>query len=99
MNYEFLGEAREEFWEAALYYESREIGLGLRFRNEVAHAVQKILADPLLWREHEGGFRRVNCPVFPYYLTYIIRGEKIVIVAVAHGHRKPGYWKDRLRNI
>jgi hypothetical protein len=30
MNYEFLTEARDEFWEAALYYESKEAGLGLR---------------------------------------------------------------------
>jgi hypothetical protein len=97
MNYEFLGEARDEFWEAALYYESKEPGLGVRLREEVSHIIERILADPFLWRERPGGYRRVNCPVFPYYVAYIIRADKVVIAAVAHGHRKPGYWSERLK--
>jgi plasmid stabilization system protein ParE len=98
MNLEFLPEAREEFSAAALYYESKETGLGARFRDEVAHVVARVVADPYLWRERPGGFRRVNCPVFPYYLAYFIRGETILVAAVAHGHRRPGYWRDRLQN-
>ena len=96
MNYEFLPEARDELWEAALYYASQEEGLGVRFRGEVAHVIERILADPCLWRERPGGYRRVNCPVFPYYVAYFIRGETILIAAVAHGHRRPDYWKDRI---
>jgi plasmid stabilization system protein ParE len=98
MNYEFLEEARDEFWEAALYYESKEPGLGVRLRGEVSHVIGRILADPFLWRERPGGYRRVNCPVFPYYVAYIIRADKVVIAAVAHGHRRPNYWKDRLKS-
>lgn len=96
MNYEFLTEARDEFREAALYYEAKEAGLGVRLRNEVSRVVERILIDPYLWRERAGGFRRVNCPVFPYYVAYFIRAEKIVIAAVAHGHRSPDYWKHRI---
>jgi len=95
MKYEFLAEARDEFWEAALYYESKEEGLGVRFRAVVLHVISHILADPYLWRERAGGYRRVNCPVFPYYLAYFIRNETILIAAVANGYRKPGYWKGR----
>jgi hypothetical protein len=43
-----------------------------------------------------GGFRRVNCPVFPYFIAYFIRGDTVVIAAVAHGSRHPDYWKNRL---
>jgi hypothetical protein len=39
----------------------------------------------------------VNCPVFPYYIAYVIRGDRIVIMAVGHGHRRPVYWSRRLR--
>lgn len=99
MNYEFLTEARNEFWEAALYYESREPGLGMRFKGEVEYVIQRILADPCLWRERPGGYRRVNCPVFPYYVAYFVRQDKIVIAAVGHGHRRPDYWKSRSINI
>ncbi len=95
---EFLTEARDELGEAALFYESKEIGLGVRFRNEVEKVVRQIISDPYLWRERDGGYRRVNFPVFLYHLAYVIRGEKIVLVAVAHGHRKPGYWSSRLND-
>jgi hypothetical protein len=92
---EFEEEARDEFHAAALYYESEEAGLGVRFRNEVHRVIFHILGDPCLWRDR-GGYRRVNCPVFPYFVAYFIRHDKIVIAAVAHAKRHPDYWKDRL---
>lgn len=97
MTVEFLEEARRELEEAALWYESREPGLGQRFAREVARVVERIAAHPLLWRERPGGWRRVNCPVFPYHVAYFIRGETIYIAAVAHSHRRPGYWASRMR--
>jgi hypothetical protein len=33
---------------------------------------------------------------FPYGLVYEVSGEEIVIVAVMHLHRRPGYWRDRV---
>src|SRR5438034_453743 len=99
MTYEFLAEAQAEFGDAAERYESKEAGLGVRFRDEVAHIIERIVADPYLWRERSGGYRRVNCPVFPYYVAYFIRAEKILVAAVAHGHRRPNYWKKRTKNL
>lgn len=96
MTVEFLEEAEQELSEAALWYESKESGLGTRLRDDVARVVSHIAEDPLLWRERVGGYRRVNCPVFPYFVAYIIRNQKIIIVAVGHGHRRPGYWKSRV---
>ena len=96
MTLEFLSEARDEFLEAAAYYEEKEVGLGVRFRDEILRVCARISADPLLWREREGGYRRVNCPVFPYYIAYFIREERVIVAAIAHGHRKPNYWRERL---
>ena len=92
---EFLEEAELELFEVAEWYESKEKGLGKRFRDEVERVLDRIVEDPMLWRERSGGYRRVNCPVFPYYLPFFIRGQKIIIAAVAHDHRKPGYWMFR----
>jgi len=92
---EFLDEATEELIEAAIWYEAKESGLGVRFRNEIARVVNRIAEDALLWRERAGGYRRVNCPVFPYYIPYFIREQKIIIAAIAHDRRKPGYWQNR----
>jgi hypothetical protein len=79
-----------------LWYEEKESGLGSRLRDEVAHIVNRVAEDQVLWREREGGFRRVNCPVLPYFIAYIIREQKVIVVAVGHGHRKPNFWKSRL---
>ncbi len=92
---EFLEEAEKELFDAALWYESKEIGLGKRFRDEVASVIDSIVTNPLLWREQSGGYRRVNCPVFPYYIPFFIREEKLIIAAIAHDRRNPGYWKTR----
>lgn len=77
MAVEFLDDAERELTDAALWYESKQIGLGKRLRDEVAHVVSRIAEDPMLWREREGGYRRVNCPVFPYFLAYIIARESL----------------------
>lgn len=96
MRAEFTTESRADLVEAASYYEDKEEGLGLRFRDELAEVIDAILSAPHLWRERDGGFRQVNCPVFPYFVAYIIRSEAVIIIAVAHGSRKPGFWHDRL---
>lgn len=97
MRIEFLEEAREEFQAAAQFYEACQAGLGLKFKDEISHVCASILRDPLLWRERSAGYRRVNCPVFPYYVSYFIESEKIIVAAVAHGHRRPDYWKQRIK--
>ncbi len=63
--------------------------------DEIAEVAASIHEHPRLWREHATGYRRVNCPVFPYYLAYFIRGEAILIATVAHSARHPDYWKKR----
>ena len=97
MRLEFFAEARFELREAAMFYESREAGLGRRFRDDISHVCAAIKRDPLLWRERSGGYRRVNCPVFPCYVAYILDRDTIFVAAVAHAHRYPDYWKRRLR--
>ena len=63
----------------------------------LAHVLEHIKTDPYLWRERAGGYRRVNCPVFPYYIAYFIREDTVIVAAVAHGHRRPEYWKKRIK--
>jgi toxin ParE1/3/4 len=95
MKLELLHEAEEELYEAALWYESHEKGLGKRFRFEISRVLDRITESPLIFSELDSGYRRANCPVFPFYIPYIIRGECIIVIAVAHGKRKPEYWASR----
>jgi hypothetical protein len=41
--------------------------------------------------------RRCLAHIFPYAILYTIEADYILIVAVMHLSREPGYWKDRLR--
>jgi toxin ParE1/3/4 len=90
-----LGEAERELAESVAYYESKETGLGWRFRTEVVEAVGWIERNAELPRLRPKGYRRRNLQAFPHYIAYVIRGEAIWIVAIAHGHRRPEFWLDR----
>ncbi len=89
-------EAEQEFAESIAYYESKEPGLGWRFRNDVREAVDGIFRYPELPRLRPKGYRRVNLRAFPHYIAYVIRGDAIWIVAIAHGYRRPEFWIDRV---
>jgi plasmid stabilization system protein ParE len=92
---EFLEEAEQDLLEVAAYYEAKEPGLGHQFRNEISRVCSSIMRDPCLWRERDNGYRRVNCPAFPYYVPYFIRKDVIIVAAIAHNKRGPTFWIKR----
>ena len=92
----FLPDAEEEMYEAAKYYQSQTTGLGNDFLSEVERAIASIAQSPLTWPKIEGELRRRLVRRFPFGILYYIEPEEIVIVAVSHLRRTPGYWKNRL---
>ena len=98
MKLRFADAARRELQEAAIYLETEEDGLGMRFLDAVGAARKQILMAPLAWHPLGQGLRRCHLKRFRYGLIYRIRGQSIEIIAVAHDSRRPGYWKTRLRN-
>jgi plasmid stabilization system protein ParE len=97
MRYEFHPEARLEYREAAAFYEARRPGLGATFTVEVEAAIERILETPDRWRSIEQDVRRCLTRVFPYAILYTVENDFVLIIAVAHASREPGYWKHRLR--
>ena len=93
MSYRFHPEALEEYQEATLYYAERDPALALRF---VEDAIRRILETPQRWRVLDDDVRRCLTRVFPYGVLYTIEPDFILIVAVMHGSREPGYWKRRV---
>jgi toxin ParE1/3/4 len=71
-------------------------GLDLRFIVSVENTIQLILEDPVRWRVFEGDVRRCLTYRFPYAILYSIEPGYILIIAVAHCSREPGYWKRRI---
>ena len=95
MTVRFVEEAQREFLDAISYYEEVCVGLGKRFKDEVDRYVLWISDHPHLPRLRTGEYRRVNLRVFPYYSPYVVRGDLLWVLAVAHGSRKPLYWISR----
>lgn len=40
-------------------------------------------------------FRRARLNRFPFHVFFEVVGEKVVVLAVAHERRRPGYWRAR----
>ncbi len=96
MNVRFLTLAQKEVDEAFIWFDERTDGKGLDFLDELDRVVRLAKAYPLASPEIEPEIRRCLFARFPYYLVYGIDDETIVIIAVAHSHREPRYWVDRL---
>ncbi len=79
------------------YYESKQPGLGAALEGEVEAVLSMIARFPLAaprWKTHE--HRRVAVlDRFPFTLPYQFAGDDIVVLALAHTSRRPGYWARR----
>ena len=89
--------ASDEFGEAVRWYEARRSGLGGEFFDAVAETLSLIETNPAIgvMISGDGLTRRALVARFPYQIVYRLRPAEIVVVAVAHLKRRPGYWRNR----
>jgi toxin ParE1/3/4 len=78
------------------WYRRHSLDAGVDFIAEVSDAIASIRKAPHRWPEYLHGTRRIVLDRFPFSIVYLDSAEFVSIVAVAHGKRKPGYWKRRL---
>ena len=91
----FVAAAAREMAEAAQWYERRTPGMGETFLKQARAAAEFIVSLPESGEELPKGFRRKLLRQFPYAIIYTIDPGELVIHAVAHLHRRPGYWLRR----
>lgn len=89
----FHPEARAEALEARAVYDAESPVLGDRF----AVAVAEVCRAPQRYRFVRRPVRRHFERPFPYALLYVDESESVLILAVAHFKRRPGYWLHRLK--
>lgn len=94
--YRFLTPAEEEMTDAALFYEAASSQLGSDFLNDVQRAVDRLRAFPQSGEVITSDFRQTLLHRFPFSLIYTIEENVIVVIAVAHHGRRPGYWQLRV---
>jgi toxin ParE1/3/4 len=93
---EFHEAASLEFEAAFAWYFERSERAALRFAREVERALGLISEVPERFPAGVRGTRRFLLRRFPFALVYRELPSAIQVVAVAHGRRRPGYWKTRV---
>jgi len=96
MKVRFLKLAQSEVDDAVTWYDSQSRNLGTQFLDDLDRSIRRIAAYPLASTKIEEDLRRCLLSRFPYGIIYGIDSETVVVIAVAHLHREPRYWIDRL---
>ena len=81
--------------ETRYYRRQASAEVSRRFVDAVEQAVRLALEYPNAGSEELANTRRLQLKGFPYSLVYRPEGDEIVVFAVAHHAREPGYWRAR----
>lgn len=95
MSFTFLEAALEEYDASLDYYIGRDEQVARSFVAEFEASVEQIVANPTRWRKEGEVVRIYRMPNFPYSLIYRERNGNVILVALAHHRRRPGYWRAR----
>jgi toxin ParE1/3/4 len=93
---EFTFEAREEYNDAIDWYASRSAMAPTGFEDATSDALKRIANDPDRFPKSLAGCRRCALKGYPFNIMFYATADRIIVVAVAHSKRRPGYWKKRL---
>lgn len=91
----FRAAARNEFEEAATWYDQRRPGLGEEFLREIDEAVLRAATHPERYPLVFADVRKAVARRFPYSVFFRVRSERLVILAVFHGRRDPTIWQHK----
>jgi toxin ParE1/3/4 len=92
----FHPEADAEYAAAALYYAGIDPDLGRRFYEDAEATISRLRQHPERFRGISPHLRRALCRRFPYAIIFAEEPDRVWILAVMHGRRRPGYWLARL---
>lgn len=93
---EFDAAARREFDEAFDWYAERSVGAAIGFASEVDAVVESIAAAPERFAHTYAGCQYARLHRYPYCVVYNHSHVGLVVIAIAHAKRRPGYWRNRL---
>jgi plasmid stabilization system protein ParE len=96
ISYRFLTLAEEEMIETAMFYEAACGQFGNDFLDDVQRAINRLCDFPYAGELVDSDLRRALLHRFPFSIIYALEENVIVIVAVAHHGRRPGYWLSRV---
>jgi hypothetical protein len=96
IGYRFLSPAEEEMSEASVFYDAASSGLGNDFLDDVQQAIDRLREYPQAGKVATSRLRRMLLHRFPFSIIYSVETDLILVVAIAHHGRRPGYWQSRV---
>jgi plasmid stabilization system protein ParE len=92
---EYLPGAQRDFDESFDWYAERSARAAIGFALAVERAVESIIADPNRFPRTYAGCRYGLLRRYPFSVVFRDEPDRLVIMAVAHAKRRPGYWRKR----
>jgi plasmid stabilization system protein ParE len=94
--FRLLSKAERELEDSVQFYDEEKPGLADRFLDDFLAVMERLGRHPESGALVSGRLRTTRLNDFPYNVVYRIEPRSIVVVAVAHQSRRPGYWKGRV---
>ena len=92
----FHPQAEQEYLTSLAWYRERSLIAAINFESAFDQAVGRIRVAPHRWPIYFEDFRKYTLRQFPFSIVYQDFASEIVVFAVAHGRRRPGYWRNRV---
>jgi plasmid stabilization system protein ParE len=89
-------QAQEEINEAFDWYFKRSPGVAEAFLTKIGTSMVQIASQPQLYPIYTKNTRRRVLSGFPYSVIFQEKDDIILVVAVSHAKRRPGYWRKRI---
>lgn len=91
----YLAGARRDFDESFDWYSARSPETALRFLGAVRSALTRIQSSPSTFVLIDGVHQESPVSKFPFRSIFRSVKDEILIVAIAHAKRRPGFWTGR----
>ena len=89
-------EAERDAYEAILWYEEQQPGLGNRFYLCLPEKLEKLKDNPQYYFNIHEEYRRIVIDPFPFSIIYKIADSTVLVLAVFHQTRNPAELLKRI---
>jgi len=93
--FRFLDGANEDAQEIHEWYLEQSPVAADGFQAALKNSLQKIIDAPNRWPHCDRRHQHLLLDGFPVSIVYRMESDEVVVAAVAHAKRKPGYWSRR----
>ena len=97
MSYQLIvrKDAEHDIAEAYVWYEDKRGGLGDEFVFCLDACVSALIRNPFIYQKKYFEIRVGLIDRFPFATYYLVKENKIIIIAILHLSRNPKFWQKR----